>query len=174
MSFERVDLGLVSDQKLREIDRRLVQHFPARPSYLCDIVSGPTPAATVLLFPANSWSIVQQNLPQEKSHGTEVVKTQPGVAFEKDRNSCERRVSSARTATRQTDTPTGPKGSAIRTDHPASRTANNCALGDTTIYEMEQRGEFPRRFYLTARCVVWDLAEVEVWIEERAALPILL
>jgi predicted DNA-binding transcriptional regulator AlpA len=40
-------------------------------------------------------------------------------------------------------------------------------LGDTTIYEMEQRGEFPRRFYLTARCVVWDLAEVEVWIEQR-------
>jgi prophage regulatory protein len=40
-------------------------------------------------------------------------------------------------------------------------------LGDTTIYEMEQRGEFPRRFYLTARCVVWDLAEVEAWIEER-------
>lgn len=40
-------------------------------------------------------------------------------------------------------------------------------LSDTTIYEMEQRGEFPRRFYLTARCVVWDVAEVEVWIEER-------
>jgi prophage regulatory protein len=40
-------------------------------------------------------------------------------------------------------------------------------LGDTTIYEMEQRGEFPRRFYLTARCMVWDLAEVEVWIKER-------
>ncbi|MFY9953694.1 helix-turn-helix transcriptional regulator [Bradyrhizobium sp.] len=40
-------------------------------------------------------------------------------------------------------------------------------LADTTIYEMEQRGEFPRRFYLTARCVVWDLAEVEAWIEER-------
>jgi prophage regulatory protein len=40
-------------------------------------------------------------------------------------------------------------------------------LADTTIYEMEQRGEFPRRFYLTARCVVWDLAEVEGWIEER-------
>ena len=32
-------------------------------------------------------------------------------------------------------------------------------LADTTIYEMEQRGEFPRRFYLTPRCVVWDLAE---------------
>jgi predicted DNA-binding transcriptional regulator AlpA len=26
---------------------------------------------------------------------------------------------------------------------------------------MEQRGEFPQRFYLTSRCVVWDLAEVE-------------
>ncbi|MEJ0068123.1 MAG: AlpA family phage regulatory protein [Pseudomonadota bacterium] len=34
-------------------------------------------------------------------------------------------------------------------------------LADTTIYELEQRGEFPRRFFLTARCVVWDLAEVE-------------
>lgn len=40
-------------------------------------------------------------------------------------------------------------------------------LADTTIYEMEQRGEFPRRFRLTPRCVVWDLAEVEAWIEER-------
>lgn len=40
-------------------------------------------------------------------------------------------------------------------------------LADTTIYEMEQRGEFPRRFHLTPRCVVWDLAEVEAWIEER-------
>lgn len=40
-------------------------------------------------------------------------------------------------------------------------------LADTTIYDMEQRGEFPRRFYLTARCVVWDLAEVEAWLEER-------
>jgi len=40
-------------------------------------------------------------------------------------------------------------------------------LADTTIYEMEQRGKFPQRFYLTSRCVVWDLAEVEAWIEER-------
>ncbi|PTQ58260.1 CP4-57 regulatory protein AlpA [Sphingomonas sp. PP-CE-3G-477] len=31
-------------------------------------------------------------------------------------------------------------------------------LADTTINEMEQRGEFPRRFALTPRCVVWDLA----------------
>ena len=40
-------------------------------------------------------------------------------------------------------------------------------LAETTIYDMERRGEFPRRFKLTPRCVVWDLAEVEAWIEER-------
>lgn len=40
-------------------------------------------------------------------------------------------------------------------------------LADTTVYELEQRGEFPRRFNLTPRCVVWDLAEVEAWLEER-------
>lgn len=40
-------------------------------------------------------------------------------------------------------------------------------LADTTIYEMERRGEFPRRFNLTPRCVVWDLTEVECWVEAR-------
>ena len=40
-------------------------------------------------------------------------------------------------------------------------------LADTTIYEMEQRGEFPRRFNLTPRCVVWDLDEVQAWVEDR-------
>jgi prophage regulatory protein len=40
-------------------------------------------------------------------------------------------------------------------------------LAETTIYEMEQRGDFPRRFNLTARCVVWDLEEVEAWVETR-------
>jgi prophage regulatory protein len=40
-------------------------------------------------------------------------------------------------------------------------------LSDTTIYEMEKRGEFPRRYRLTNRCVAWDLAEVEAWLEER-------
>jgi len=40
-------------------------------------------------------------------------------------------------------------------------------LANTTIYEMEQRGEFPRRFYLTPRCVVWDLAEAEAWVAGR-------
>ncbi|CAE6948398.1 MAG: AlpA family phage regulatory protein [Pseudomonas sp.] len=36
---------------------------------------------------------------------------------------------------------------------------------------MERRGEFPRRFNLTPHCVVWDLAEVEAWIEERKRAP---
>ncbi len=40
-------------------------------------------------------------------------------------------------------------------------------LADGTIYEMEKRGEFPRRFNLTPRCVVWDLEEVEAWLEQR-------
>lgn len=44
-------------------------------------------------------------------------------------------------------------------------------LAETTIYEMERRGEFPRRFNLTSRCVVWDLTEVETWIEERKQAP---
>jgi len=44
-------------------------------------------------------------------------------------------------------------------------------LADTTIYEMERRGEFPRRFNLTPRCAVWDLSEVEAWIEARKRAP---
>ena len=39
------------------------------------------------------------------------------------------------------------------------------ALGDSTIYEMEKRGEFPRRIALLPRIVVWDLTEVEAWMD---------
>ena len=45
-------------------------------------------------------------------------------------------------------------------------------LADSTIYEMEQRGEFPLRFSLSPRCVVWDLAEVEAWLDSRRTKPI--
>ena len=45
-------------------------------------------------------------------------------------------------------------------------------LADTTIYDMEQRGDFPRRFALTSRCVVWDLSEVEAWLAARKATPV--
>ena len=34
-------------------------------------------------------------------------------------------------------------------------------LSERTIYNMEQRGEFPRRIVLTSRSVAWDLAEIE-------------
>ncbi len=42
-------------------------------------------------------------------------------------------------------------------------------LADTTIYEMEQRGDFPKRFYLTPRCPVWDLGEINIWLAARRA-----
>ena len=45
-------------------------------------------------------------------------------------------------------------------------------LADSTIYEMEQRGEFPRRFALSPRCIVWDLSEVQAWLLARRAKPI--
>jgi prophage regulatory protein len=44
-------------------------------------------------------------------------------------------------------------------------------LADSTVYEMEQRGEFPRRFALTRRCVVWDLSEVQAWLALRRSKP---
>lgn len=40
-------------------------------------------------------------------------------------------------------------------------------LSDRTIYNMEKRGDFPRRIALTSRNVVWVLSEVEQWIEAR-------
>ncbi|MBA4747460.1 MAG: AlpA family phage regulatory protein [Sphingopyxis sp.] len=45
-------------------------------------------------------------------------------------------------------------------------------LADSTIFSMEQRGEFPRRFALSPRCVVWDLSEVEEWLASRRTRPI--
>lgn len=69
--------------------------------------------------------------------------------------------------------PQFPKGSSL----PFRRTIRRqelrqiVPLAETTIYEMERRGEFPRRFNLTPRCVVWDMAEVEAWIEQRKQAP---
>lgn len=40
-------------------------------------------------------------------------------------------------------------------------------LSHTTIYEMELRGEFPSRFYLTPRCAAWDLREVLEWLANK-------
>lgn len=44
---------------------------------------------------------------------------------------------------------------------------NIVPLSDSTIYEMEKRGEFPKRFSLTARCVVWDFDEVQAWVRSK-------
>ena len=45
-------------------------------------------------------------------------------------------------------------------------------LADSTIFEMEQRGEFPRRYALSPRTVVRNLTEVEAWPAEPRATPI--
>ena len=61
--------------------------------------------------------------------------------------------------------PTDPKG--LRRTIRRSELRQVVPLADSTIYELERRGEFPQRFYLTARCVVWDLAEVMAWLQSR-------
>ena len=69
-----------------------------------------------------------------------------------------------------TATPRTLEGEAIHTVQRAVRRRELrkiVPLADTTIYEMERRGDFPRRFYLTSKCVVWDLAEVERWLTDR-------
>ncbi|HHJ18482.1 helix-turn-helix transcriptional regulator [Thiolapillus sp.] len=40
-------------------------------------------------------------------------------------------------------------------------------LSDRAIFNMEKRGDFPRRIALTSRNVAWDLEEIEEWIESR-------
>lgn len=42
-------------------------------------------------------------------------------------------------------------------------------LSERTIFNMEQRGDFPRRIALTSRSVAWNLAEIEQWIKKRQA-----
>ncbi len=61
--------------------------------------------------------------------------------------------------------PADPKG--LRRTIRRSELRQIVPLADSTIYELERRGEFPQRFYLTARCVVWDLAEVMAWLRSR-------
>lgn len=42
-------------------------------------------------------------------------------------------------------------------------------LSERTIFDLEKRGQFPKRFALTERNVAWDLEEVKEWIEDRKA-----
>ncbi|MBZ7458440.1 AlpA family phage regulatory protein [Klebsiella michiganensis] len=39
-------------------------------------------------------------------------------------------------------------------------------VSERTIYNFEKQGKFPRRIALSSRKVVWDLAEVEAWIDK--------
>lgn len=45
-------------------------------------------------------------------------------------------------------------------------------LCERTILDMEKRGDFPKRFSVTARLVAWDLAEVDDWIARQHAAGI--
>nr|WP_262416764.1 AlpA family transcriptional regulator [Pseudomonas sp. P867] len=38
-------------------------------------------------------------------------------------------------------------------------------LCERTIYNFEKQGKFPRRIAVSSRKVVWDLEEVETWID---------
>lgn len=40
-------------------------------------------------------------------------------------------------------------------------------LSEKTIYNMETRGDFPKRIALTSRNVAWDLNEIAAWIKSR-------
>lgn len=40
-------------------------------------------------------------------------------------------------------------------------------LSERAIYDLEQRGDFPKRIALTSRNVAWELGEVEGWIQRR-------
>lgn len=40
-------------------------------------------------------------------------------------------------------------------------------LSDRTIFNLEKRGDFPKRIALSSRKVAWDMEEIENWIEGR-------
>jgi prophage regulatory protein len=98
-----------------------------------------------------------------------------------DRDAGRNGAAALRQAARETEPPGAFDARAIRDLHKAARTDPKglrrtirrselrqiVPLADSTIYELERRGEFPQRFYLTARCVVWDLAEVMAWLQRR-------
>lgn len=45
-------------------------------------------------------------------------------------------------------------------------------LSQRAILDMEKRGEFPRRFSISTRVVVWDVAEVDAWIARQQAAAV--
>lgn len=44
-------------------------------------------------------------------------------------------------------------------------------LSATTIFNLEKKNEFPKRFSISQRCSGWNLAEVEAWMAAKCILP---
>ncbi len=44
-------------------------------------------------------------------------------------------------------------------------------LSDSQVYALEKAGKFPARIQLSPRCVAWDEAAVDAWIDARKADP---
>lgn len=40
-------------------------------------------------------------------------------------------------------------------------------LSERTIYDMEKRGDFPKRIVLNSRSVAWDIGDIKDWIAQR-------
>ncbi|WP_368310508.1 helix-turn-helix transcriptional regulator [Luteibacter sp. CQ10] len=59
----------------------------------------------------------------------------------------------------------------LPTRHPPPGTAADCSPDRNDDLRNGAPGEFPRRFNLTPRCVVWDLAEIEAWVDQRKQAP---
>lgn len=53
-----------------------------------------------------------------------------------------------------------------------SEVIERVGLSDTTIYNLEINGNFPKRIALTPRCVAWRESEVQAWIESRIKSPV--
>lgn len=49
------------------------------------------------------------------------------------------------------------------------RLVEKTSLSMSTIDSLEKAGEFPKRFYITARRATWNADEVERWLDERQA-----
>lgn len=45
-------------------------------------------------------------------------------------------------------------------------------LSASTIYNLENAGDFPMHFMLTPRCAVWDEHAIELWLESRRGAEI--
>lgn len=41
-------------------------------------------------------------------------------------------------------------------------------LSRVTRWRMESRGEFPRKIKLSERCIGWNEAEIQEWLQKRA------